>query len=513
MSDTPLNAVIYARFSSHGQTEQSIDGQLRVCKEYAERENILVVGEYIDRGVSGTTDARPGFQRMIKDARKKQFEYVIVYKLDRFARHRYDSAIYKHKLKQNGVRLLSAMENIGDNPESIILEAVLEASAEYYSIDLSQKVKRGQRESLLKGKFPGGPILYGYKLEDKNVLINDEEALVIKHVFEEYAKGKSKKAIILELNNRGVRTRKGKKISMTTFQEALRNKKYIGVFTFAGETYPNIYPSLIKIDLFEKVQKMLTSVSHSPASSKARKDYLLRGKIFCGKCGSNMVGESGKGRQGNKYYYYACSAKKKLHTCNKKNEKKDFIEWYVVEQTLEYVLTPDRMKYIAKKVVASYDDEFGNYREKELIKRIAKIERDIDKCFNIMMQSDSDAILKRSEDKVKQLEIQKAVLDIDLVKLRLASSIKYSEGDILAWLKLFCNGDMMDDDFRRRIIDTFISSVYVYDDKFVIYYNLKDGNQVSYIENCEVLDEHDNTGSTAVRISNVTPHQRNERST
>lgn len=157
------NAVIYARYSSHSQTEQSIEGQLRVCHEYARREGFTIVGEYIDRAISGRTDDRPDFQRMISDSRKRAFQYVIVYKLDRFARNRYDSAVYKHKLKQNGVKVVSAMENIGDNPESIILEAVLEASAEYYSLELAQKIKRGMRESALKGQFCGGGIPFGYK--------------------------------------------------------------------------------------------------------------------------------------------------------------------------------------------------------------------------------------------------------------------------------------------------------------------------------------------------------------
>ena len=149
------NAVIYARYSSHNQTEQSIEGQLRVCHEYAQREGFAIVGEYIDRAISGKTDDRPDFQRMVSDSRKRAFQYVIVYKLDRFARNRYDSAVYKHKLKQNGVKVVSAMENIGDNPESIILEAVLEASAEYY-----RGIERGgpaepERKALRQYRFAG----------------------------------------------------------------------------------------------------------------------------------------------------------------------------------------------------------------------------------------------------------------------------------------------------------------------------------------------------------------------
>ena len=154
-------AVIYARFSSHRQTEQSIEGQLHVCYEYAQRKGIRIVGEYIDRALTGRSDDRPDFQRMISDARKKAFDYVLVYKLDRFARNRYDSAIYKHKLKQYGVKVLSAMENIGDNPESIILEAVLEASAEYYSVDFSRRSSAAAGNPPAKGNMSAAPCPMG----------------------------------------------------------------------------------------------------------------------------------------------------------------------------------------------------------------------------------------------------------------------------------------------------------------------------------------------------------------
>jgi DNA invertase Pin-like site-specific DNA recombinase len=119
--DGQANAVIYARYSSHGQQEQSIDGQLRDCRAYAESEGILIVGEYIDRHISGKTDDRADFQRMISDAAKRQFQYVIVWKLDRFARNRFDSAVHKAKLKKYGVKVISATEKISDNPEGIIL--------------------------------------------------------------------------------------------------------------------------------------------------------------------------------------------------------------------------------------------------------------------------------------------------------------------------------------------------------------------------------------------------------
>ena len=154
-----MNAVIYARFSSHNQTEQSIEGQLKTCYEFAQKNGYTIVGEYIDRAISGTTDNRPDFLRMIEDSAKKGFQYVLVYQLDRFARNRYDSATYKAKLKKNGVRVLSARENITDDASGILVEGLLESMAEYYSAELAQKIRRGMainaEKCLANGSNPG----------------------------------------------------------------------------------------------------------------------------------------------------------------------------------------------------------------------------------------------------------------------------------------------------------------------------------------------------------------------
>ena len=153
-------AVIYARYSCDNQTEQSIDGQLRVCEEYAQRNNILILNTYIDRAMTGTNDNRPDFQKMLKDSSRKEWNYVLVYKLDRFSRNKYETAIHKKTLRDNGVKVLSAMENIPDTPEGIILESLLEGMNQYYSAELSQKVKRGMKETRLKGFYQGGGVPY-----------------------------------------------------------------------------------------------------------------------------------------------------------------------------------------------------------------------------------------------------------------------------------------------------------------------------------------------------------------
>ena len=200
MSST--KAVIYARFSSHGQNEQSIDGQLRICNDYAANKNIMIVGHYIDMAKTGTNDNRPEFQRMIEDSKKKQFDYVLVWKFDRFARERLESAINKHKLKKNDVKVLSVTEPTGG---SVVVEAIYEAVAQKYSEDLSENVRRGQKESVLKGTTLGGTAPLGYKRVDKKNVIDEDEARIVRFVYEEYANGTTKKQIINKLNLKGLK--------------------------------------------------------------------------------------------------------------------------------------------------------------------------------------------------------------------------------------------------------------------------------------------------------------------
>ena len=160
-----MNAVIYARYSSDNQREESIEGQLRECKAFAKAKGLQIVGTYIDRALSAKTDNRPQFQKMIRDSAQKKFELVIVWKLDRFSRNRYDSARYKAALKKNGVRVVSATEAISEGAEGILLEALLEGMAEYYSADLGEKVLRGMTDNALKCKYNGGGVLVGYAID------------------------------------------------------------------------------------------------------------------------------------------------------------------------------------------------------------------------------------------------------------------------------------------------------------------------------------------------------------
>lgn len=496
----PVNAVIYARYSSHSQTEQSIEGQLRDNYAWAKQQGIQVVGEYIDRALTGTRDARPGFQRMIADAAKRQFSLVIVWKLDRFARNRYDSALYKNKLKKYGVRVVSVKENITDSPEGIILEGLLESLAEYYSANLSQNIRRGQAESVAKGKYCGGVIPYGYKNQGGKLVIDEKAAPVIRYVFEQYAQGVPKKEIIDELNRRGIRNRNGKSLTYSAFQRALSNTTYIGQYKYRGVVMEGLAQPMIDEETFRKVQERLKLVARAPAANKARVDYQLQGKVFCGECGAPMIGECGRSHTGVMHHYYSCANRKNHKSCKKKAERKGFIEWYVVEQTMLYVLSPGRIDHVAQAVVAEYKKEFSDSRVTDLEKAAAQLDREQDKLVDALLEAPK-AAHKKIYDRMEALEAQKADIAADLARLRIAQKIQLTEPEVKAWLKQFCNGDPLDEDFRRRIIDTFINAVYLYDNRMIVFYNIRGGKQVSYMDllSASELPADDNSSPTSSR--------------
>ena len=271
-------AVIYARFSSHSQTEQSIEGQLRECYDFAKRNEITIVSEYIDRALTGTSDKRPQFLKMIEDSKKKNFEYVLVYQLDRFARNRYDSANYKAKLKKNGVRVLSAKENITDDASGILVEGMLESMAEYYSAELSQKVKRGIKESLLKGNFIGGRSILGYDIVDKKWTINPLESIIIKDIFTRYRNGEKTKEIVDRLNAMGLKSKIGKKFTVTQIAHIIRNEKYIGIFNVGDNVYTNVIPPIVDEELFRKCNLIMDTHKHKQRKNYDEQPYVLSGK-------------------------------------------------------------------------------------------------------------------------------------------------------------------------------------------------------------------------------------------
>ena len=215
--------------------DESIDAQIRAIEEYADKNDIKIVNKFIDRAKSATSDKRPAFQEMIKycEADNTGISMVIVHKLDRFSRDKYDSAMYKQKLKVKGIRVVSVLENLDNSPESLILESVIEGMAQYYSANLAREVAKGQKENALKALHNGGDAPLGYDVAfDKTYLVNEEEAQAVKIIFDMYVNGYSYSNIIDKLNDLGYKTKRGNKFGKNSLHGILSNEKYTGVYVF-----------------------------------------------------------------------------------------------------------------------------------------------------------------------------------------------------------------------------------------------------------------------------------------
>lgn len=457
-----MNVCLYMRYSSDRQTEQSIEGQRRVCLEFCERQGYNVVEQYVDRATSAfkDTDKRTQFQKMIKDSDKQLWEGVVVYKLDRFARNRYDSATYKAKLKKNGVRVISATENISDNPEGVILEAVLEGMAEFYSKELSQKITRGMYETAHKCNSVGGQIPLGYRIENKKLVIDESTAVIVREAFELYANGTTVADICDIFNQKGYRTAKGVAFNKNSFKSIFKNERYIGVYKYKDVRIEGGMPAIIDKKTFDMVQRRLSMNAKAPARGKAKVDYLLSQKLFCGHCGATMVGENGKGQSGIKYHYYTCSSRKRFHTCDKRAIKKDFIETAVVEDAMK-LLTPEVIEELAESAVKQNKMDIEN---ETLIPALTRELQEINKSITNLLKlvekgADSDALSTR----LMELEKQKRATEKRLAYAK-DDIIVLEKEHIIWWLTKFCNGDINDEDFRRTIIDLLVNSVTVWDE-------------------------------------------------
>lgn len=465
-------ACLYVRFSSHNQTERSIEGQTRVCRDFCKRHNIRIVEIYADRATSASKDIekRVQFLKMIKDSEKGLFDAVIVYKLDRFARSRYDSATYKYRLKRNGVQLISATENISNDPEGIILESVLEGMAEFYSAELSQKINRGMRESAYKHNSIGGAVPLGYKIEDKKLVIDPKTAPIVKEAFEKYADGETVAEICRQFNARGYKTSKGTAFGKSSFTKIFRNERYIGVYTFHDYRAEDAIPAIIDKDLWDRVQLRVGKIKNAPARNKAKVVYLLSGKIFCGHCGSKMNGNCNAGN----YCYYQCYGKKNGNVdCKKKNIRKEFIERLVAQDALS-LLTDEYIEQIATIACEKNQNEIELDSALPTIRdRIHQVDLSLNNLLKaIESGSAPDMLVKRMgelEKEKKDLQAQAKKESEDIIEL--------DKAQVIYWLEQFRGGSIEDEEFCRMLIDLFVNSVTVWDEddntyKVTVAYNL-----------------------------------------
>ena len=494
-------AVAYARFSSDLQREESIEAQLRAIQAYCNEHDFVLLTVYADRGISGTSDKRPEFQRMIKDSASKQFDAVIVHKLDRFARNRYDSAFYKNILKKNNIKLISVLENLQDTPESVILESVIEGMNEYYSLNLSREVRKGLQENALECKVTGGPPALGYTVdkETKKYIINEFEAEAVRLIFQMYIDGYSYGDIIEVLNNKGYHTRRGKPFAKNSINNILKNERYTGVYIYVIDTsknptgkykrfggeydpeavirIPGGIPAIISEDDFIKVQKKMKERQHKAAKFSAKQEYLLSGKIYCGICGSPYAGNSRKPRPDHPLYVsYKCTRRNQREkSCRNPEINRDKLETLVLEKLSTVLFNPDVIPSLVKRYNEYISEKNGSARERvnALRLQLKDTDRKINNTVNLMIDTGSAAL----KNKLCEFEQIKEKLQFELSKAEDAMKQEsFTEEEICnlfhkAELQLK-NGTLAT---RRIIIDQYINKILIYVDRIEVYMNLMSG--------------------------------------
>ncbi len=454
-------AVIYARYSSDNQTEQSIEGQLRVCEQFAKNNEILILNTYIDRAMTGTNDNRPAFQQMIKDSNKKEWDFVLVYKLDRFSRNKYEATIHKKTLRDNGVKLQSAMENIPDTPEGIILESLIEGMNQYYSAELAQKVKRGMRETRIKGYFQGGKIPYGYKLDGRKLIIDETASEIVQYMYNQYANGVYVSQIIRNLTNKGI-LYKGKPFATNTVYKILKRELYTGIYKKNDETYTNMFPQIIPQDLFDKV-KAKQKTNHYGTRS-VRKTYIFKNKLVCGYCGKPISAECGTSRNGNKSYYYKCLGVKKYHNgCPKETLRKEDFEEFLINSILTKLTTNTILEKLTINLLdLQKENAVQSASLNMLIKQKKQAENSLDNILNAIEQG---VINRTTNKRMKELESQIEDLERQMIIERSKLNIMLSEKEIKDFYTQALEQEPL------LLINYLIKEIKVYNDKIEITFN------------------------------------------
>lgn len=497
-------AAIYARFSSDNQRDESIDAQIRAIEEYANRNHYDIVKVYTDRAKSAISDKRPEFQKMIQDSSCELFEVVIVHKLDRFSRDKYDSATYKRKLKQNGVKLVSVTENLDDSPESVILESLLEGMAEYYSKNLAREVMKGMKENAYQCKHTGGlpPLGYDVDPSTKQYVINETEAAVVKMIFSMYLDGYGYNKIIDALNAKCYKTKLGKPFGKNSIHDILRNEKYCGVYVFNKTASKNAFgkrnghavkddedviridggmPAIISTEDFQKVMEKMKANKRAPGAYKAKESYLLSGLIVCGECLKNhghdfaMMGNSRSiGRNKMKYVSYRCGNRDNKKNCDNTELRREYIENFVISELHSKIFNDDVIPYLVEQL-NDYQNTINGERKEELAALSAKLQEINKQLGNIVGAIASGFTQSSFMEKMTELEEQKVELEVRIKELKLQDKKTVITEEVLRQLFGMFKSYVAEKNIPeiKKFIGSYVEKVIVYKEHVDVIFKLK----------------------------------------
>lgn len=433
-------AVIYARFSCSKQREASIEDQLRICKEWCAREGYVVVSEYCDFAMSGRTDERPQFQEMIHNAGESQI--VLVYMMDRFSRDVYDAPIYKKKLREKGVKVVSATETMPDGPEAILIESIYEAMAAMESAHTARRVKRGMEGSALKC-LHNGVRLFGYAYgEDGRYIVNEEEAEIVREIFSRKISGEPVNSIAAGLARRGVKSYTGKPVSYGFVYNMLRNEKYTGVYIWGDVRVDGGMPAIVTKGDFAMAQ---AARPKKQRASEVWGEFPLSGKAICECCGHNLVGTSGHGRHGAKYEYYKCA-----EGCGLKPVRADWLEPSIVQAIRELLSNREEAIRVAQIIAEHAKDDSAEKKVANAKKRKREAEDGISRLMDAIA---GGLDLELAKGKIDELKVQADVAESEIALHQNAA--KFDAEDFADFLQF---GATLDD---KAILKAFVYQVMV----------------------------------------------------
>ena len=458
-----MKAVIYARYSSAGQRDVSIEDQVREIESYAQSHQYTIIHTYADRAVSGRTDKRPQFRRMIADAEKHGFQYVLVYKHDRFARNQYDSVIYKKKLKDNGVKVVAVTEPIPEGHGAMILESIYQAMAEEYSENLSQNIKRGQKGNALKcyanHKAPFGYVInqdtHKYDLDPIN-------APFVQDVFRMVLDGRQHKDILEHLAEHG------KPHSKHWLYQTLKNERYTGIYIYGDTRIEGGMPQLVTKEDFERVRSVMKLRQQKPQLKPYH--YLFSGIVYCGYCQSLMCGESATSHTGTIYRYYTCPTYKRRKQCHKGRISADYLESRSVEALKSVIFTDEVIDRLANDLHTYLNANKTEYlaglriRLADIDKRLANITDTIEQNPSVpaTLLNRMWDLEKEKDELTDKISAEQFVID--------STDIKKED------LKQFIKG--FDKEDNKSLINTFVTRITVFDDYAILEYDASGDNEI-----------------------------------
>lgn len=466
MSNKKRYGVVYARYSTHNQRDVSIEQQVEACQAYADRENIEIVEVFADRAKTGRDDDRYNFQRMMRYAEQGTFQCVIAWKSNRMGRNMLEAMQNENTLEAFGVRCLYTEENFDDSAAGRFAKRTMMNINQFYSENLAEDVMRGMRDNakkcLANQRQP-----YGFSIDkDHHIVINEDQAIIVRELFNRVANGEIFADIEKDFNKRGLKTSRGNPWNKSSIKRICQNEKYRGVYTYDDIRVEDGVPRIVSDEIFYRVQDAIGERANKFGRHTPNTPYLLTGKLFCGECKSPMVGTSGYGKGRNLYQYYKCKG------CKRKPITKDYIEDFVADILVSKVLTDDTIKWIAMRAEEWQRSHQEGAESSILEEQIKDATNSID---NILKAIEQGIFTPSTKQRLLDLEKQKAELE-DKLKVSKSKEVTITKEDIILVLNQFKDGDIKDERFRKDLFNIFITAVYVYGDRLTLSFTFDKSN-------------------------------------